>query len=162
MGIKQHKCATCGKLEALAYKTWWYRVNKGTGKCNSCSKKGGNQTSFKTGQETWNKGMRGYGRWAKWHPQGELNPAWKGGITAVGKRIRNSKEYAAWRKSVFERDGYTCQLCHEKGGKLCADHIKPFSLFPALRMDLNNGRTLCFDCHKQTDTYLSRLHSYVI
>jgi len=47
----------------------------------------------------------------------------------------------------------TCKNCGERGGRLNADHIKPFSLFPDLRLKLSNGRTLCVDCHVQTDTY---------
>lgn len=75
---------------------------------------------------------------------------WKGGITPENERIRHSKEYKEWRISVFERDNYTCINCgDDKGGNLNADHIKPFSLFPELRLDINNGRTLCIDCHKE-------------
>ena len=32
------------------------------------------------------------------------------------KELRTSKQYEIWRKSVFERDGYTCQKCHQLGG----------------------------------------------
>ena len=28
-----------------------------------------------------------------------------------------------------------------------ADHIKPISIFPELKLDLNNGQTLCRKCH---------------
>jgi len=58
-----------------------------------------------------------------------------------------------WRIAVFERDNYTCQLCGVRGGRLQADHIKPFKAFPELRHDLSNGRTLCVPCHKTTPTY---------
>ena len=75
------------------------------------------------------------------------------------KVIRKSLAYKAWRTLVFNRDNYTCQSCQKKGGYLHADHIKPFALFPELRFDVNNGRTLCVPCHKNTGTY-GRLRIY--
>ena len=84
---------------------------------------------------------------------GSKHHAWKGGITPINKAIRQSLEYRIWRRSVFERDDYTCIWCGQVGGKLNADHIKPFSLYPELRFTIENGRTLCFKCHKKTDTY---------
>lgn len=75
------------------------------------------------------------------------------GITPIHTRIRKSREYAIWRTAVFMRDDYTCQMCGQKGGTLNADHIKPFSKYPELRLAIDNGRTLCIECHKQTDTY---------
>ena len=85
---------------------------------------------------------------------GSDNNMWKGGITSKIKKIRDSMEYKLWRKSVFERDDYTCVWCGQKGGKLNADHIKSFSLYPEIRFSKDNGRTLCVNCHKNTDTYL--------
>ena len=84
---------------------------------------------------------------------GDKNPQWKGGITPVHKTIRRSTEFKEWRKSVFERDNYTCQECGVRGGTLHPDHIKPFAYYPELRFSLDNGRTLCVDCHKKTDTW---------
>jgi 5-methylcytosine-specific restriction endonuclease McrA len=83
---------------------------------------------------------------------------WKGGITPINVAIRMSLEYKSWRKSVFERDNYTCVWCKIKGGNLQADHIKPFSLFPELRFDIDNGRTLCKPCHLKTDTWGGRVN----
>lgn len=83
----------------------------------------------------------------------EKNVNWKGGVTPINLAIRTSTEYKVWRKSVFERDRYTCQICHIKGGRLNADHIKPFASHPELRMELSNGRTLCEPCHRKTPTY---------
>lgn len=87
---------------------------------------------------------------------GKANPNWQGGITPINKSIRNSREYALWRKAVFERDNYTCRFCSQHGGKLHADHIKPFALYPELRFAIDNGRTLCVPCHRTTDTYGGR------
>jgi 5-methylcytosine-specific restriction endonuclease McrA len=86
---------------------------------------------------------------------GENNPNYIDGRTPENKRIRHSKEYKEWRISVFERDKFTCQHCGKIGGVLHADHIKPFSLFPDLRLSLSNGRTLCKPCHEKTPTWLS-------
>lgn len=63
-------------------------------------------------------------------------------------------EYKAWRKAVMSRDNFTCQHCGDnRGGNLEADHTKPRCLFPELTFDIDNGRTLCQDCHKQTRTW---------
>jgi hypothetical protein len=86
--------------------------------------------------------------------KGEKHPNWKGGITPINLRIRTSKEYKIWRLQIFKRDNFTCIDCgNNKGGNLNADHIKPFALYPESRLDLSNGRTLCIDCHKKTETY---------
>lgn len=76
------------------------------------------------------------------------------------KKIRQSAEYKKWRLSVFIRDGFKCSICgdsnHKGKGKsivLQADHIKPFALHPELRFDIGNGRTLCYPCHKNTETF---------
>jgi len=92
---------------------------------------------------------------------GELCPAWKGGVTPLHKLIRHSKEYLRWRKYVFERDNYTCQICNKRGGKLHADHILPFAFFPLLRFKISNGRTLCINCHRLTSTYGGKVYAYM-
>lgn len=79
---------------------------------------------------------------------GELNPAWKGGITPINLKIRNSGKYAVWRESVFIRDDYTCQSCNSKNVKLNAHHIQRFSTHPLLRLSITNGITLCEKCHR--------------
>ena len=76
---------------------------------------------------------------------------WKGGVSDENTRIRQSLEYKLWRKSVFERDKWTCVICGYRSkakSDIRADHIMPFHLFPSLRLDINNGRTLCIECDK--------------
>ena len=86
---------------------------------------------------------------------------WQGGITNKNKSIRNTARYKAWRTKIFKRDNYACVQCSARSAKgkpvvLNVDHIKPFSLFPKLRFTESNGRTLCLECHKLTDTYMGR------
>lgn len=98
----------------------------------------------------WNKGKPG--------PRGEKSHRWKGGKTKERKIIMSRFEYKLWRRAVFERDGYTCVFCGRKRKKgdrvvLNADHIKPFCDYPELRLAIDNGRTLCEECHRATPTW---------
>lgn len=90
--------------------------------------------------------------------KGEKSHRWKGGLSHQNDIIRKSFEYKKWRTSVFERDNYTCQRCHKRSEKgesviLNAHHIKSFCDHEELRLDVNNGETLCISCHKETDNY---------
>lgn len=127
------------------------------------------KTEFKKGMVPWNKGTKGSqkawnkdikGKYKKKggfvFPKGEKNPRWRGGITPINLKIRGSLEYKLWRRAVFERDKYTCVWCGVVGGRLHADHIKAFSQFPELRFAIDNGRTLCVECHKKTDNYATK------
>jgi len=90
--------------------------------------------------------------------KGKLNPNWKGGTSPKNKLIRRSAKFFQWRKAVFDRDNYTCQICKIKGGELHPDHIKQFAYYPNLRFELSNGRTLCKGCHMKTDTWGFKKH----
>lgn len=134
------------------------------------------KTEFKKGQKPWNDGTHKSGMLGKHHSEktkkymslkmlGEKGSNWKGGTSPLNKVIRGSYEYALWRKAVFERDHYTCIWCGVNNGKgktieLHPDHIKPFSLYPELRLALDNGRTLCIDCHKTTNAYGGKIRKY--
>lgn len=94
--------------------------------------------------------------------KGLKSPFWKGGLTKKNYNervaIMNSMEYKLWREAVFKRDNWTCIWCNTRSGNgktviLNADHIKSFRNFPELRFTIDNGRTLCLDCHKTTDTW---------
>lgn len=106
---------------------------------------------------------------------GQYASRWKGGISYLNLRIRQSAEYVTWRSKVYYRDNYTCTLCgrnrkNDNTTRLNADHIKAFSILlkenniktteQAINCtnlwEVNNGRTLCVDCHKKTDNYGSK------
>jgi hypothetical protein len=100
------------------------------------------------------------------------NPKWKGGITRLEAQVRHCFQYRQWRSDIYTRDNYTCQICGlRKSNQLNADHypksfakifhdnqIKTFE--QALNCEefwnINNGRTLCVDCHRKTPNYLNR------
>jgi len=108
--------------------------------------------------------------------KGKPNTWTKGsGKTKLSVLVRTSEKYILWRNYVYERDKYTCVLCQRAGGNLNADHIIPLSkllsendiknIQEALRCDklwdVNNGRTLCVPCHRNTITYGLRIYKNV-
>jgi len=91
--------------------------------------------------------QKGFNNSARNSMLGEKNPQWKGGVTPINAKIRNSLKMKIWRNKIFARDKYTCQICGKIGGELNADHIKQFAHYPKLRFKISNGRTLCKPCH---------------
>lgn len=59
---------------------------------------------------------------------------------------RNNKEYQIWKSKVNVRDNFTCQDCG-KTNVNAAHHIISWVDNPKLRYEVNNGKTLCVDCH---------------
>ena len=84
------------------------------------------------------------------YPVGEDAPGWKGDVCKESVRIRRSTQYLKWRSDIFNKDNYTCQCCGKYSGKLQAHHIHSFSEHKEERFDLDNGITMCFDCHDST------------
>lgn len=74
------------------------------------------------------------------------SPNWRGIDSKPKENLYN------WRMSVLRRDKYACVQCGNIE-LLQADHIKPIATHPELMLDINNGRTLCLDCHKKTPTW---------
>lgn len=85
----------------------------------------------------------------------EKNANWQGGKTIKRQKDMAQTEYKLWRKSVFERDNYTCQECKKHGGNMEAHHIKSWKNYPELRYEISNGVTLCLKCHRKTFKNLS-------
>ncbi|HEC65377.1 hypothetical protein LCGC14_1222640 [marine sediment metagenome] len=85
-------------------------------------------------------------------------------LIPLRRHIYNSQRWRDWRSAIFERDNFTCQLCEKRGGYLEADHypisfsvlLKKYnikSLEDSLNCEemwqIDNGRTLCKDCHNK-------------
>jgi len=65
---------------------------------------------------------------------------------------RNNSQLKTWRKKVWERDDYTCMVCRKydyknKDHTLNAHHFEGYLVDEDSRYDINNGFTLCKDCH---------------
>ena len=117
------------------------------------------------GKTPWNKGRTGYMGANKTSFKtenmiGEKNVNWKGGVTPLNAKERNSPEARSFKKTVLRRDDYTCQACGERGGRLEVDHVMPWAHFPDIRFEVLNGQTLCKLCHEKTATYKNRTNIY--
>lgn len=88
-----------------------------------------NKSSVKRGKEHWH---------------------WRGGVS---RNEHWGYKAVQWREAVFKKDNYTCQACGKRGGDIEADHIKSWFIYPKLRYELENGRTLCKACHKKTENW---------
>jgi 5-methylcytosine-specific restriction endonuclease McrA len=160
-------CLTCNK--AITVFLWEIKVGKGKFCSQSCAaisridslrkrSLGNNWGSLRKITPELRKRLS-LSQTGKSKPNGSLakmgvrNPNWRGGVTPINKRIRNSAKFARWRQAVFERDDYTCQFCKQRGGELHPDHIKQFAFYPKLIFKITNGRTLCKSCHQKTDSW---------
>src|SRR5215831_4738255 len=139
-------CKTCGRQ-------WLKRrdsVVAWLGECRSCtSKRTAQQPDVKAAQRA--NGLRVMSRgplpnhWEN-RPRGAAHYNWKGGVTSEVTKFYRLSAMRAWRQAVLARDGFACRSCSATEN-LATDHIKPLALFPELRFDVDNGRTLCSSCH---------------
>lgn len=84
----------------------------------------------------------------KWR-RGKNHHHWKGGKLSPAAKLRNTQKTRDWAKAVKHRDNFTCRLCRIRGGTLHTHHIERWADRPDLRFDIENGVTLCRDCHLQ-------------
>ena len=59
---------------------------------------------------------------------------------------RNSAENQRWKRDVRQRDGNACRVCGVQRN-IHVHHIKPFKKYPDFATDIDNGITLCGNCH---------------
>lgn len=60
---------------------------------------------------------------------------------------RQTPEDMHWKKEVYKRDNYQCQICLSNE-KIRAHHLNGWLWAINERYDINNGITLCYDCHR--------------
>jgi hypothetical protein len=118
-----------------------------------------NHKRFFCNRDCWAQGTRGNG-----------SPVYKGdkAVKDLKSRIMLLPEYASWRKSVMERDLFTCQKCGQRGGNLQVHHHRLYFFQLVNRYgfktpeeargcralwDKSNGMTLCRKCHLTSHTY---------
>jgi hypothetical protein len=151
------KCEECGKEIKYSHKRFCNNSCAGKWKYKNYSNirdiiKQGREEAYKP--EAREKIRQAHIGKPKYNMRGENNPNWSGGTYGTERHTLMGRiEYINWRKSVFERDNYTCQICYTRGGKLEADHIIPYIADKSKALDLDNGRTLCKECHRKTDTW---------
>lgn len=97
--------------------------------------------------------LRELGLYKKFDLSREKNPNFKHGryCGLIKNRIKqyHTCEYRQWREAVFKRDNLKCVECGNSG-KLNSHHIEPIRENIEKFYDMNNGITLCENCHSKT------------
>ena len=147
---RTNTCPVCGK-----------KILRTSKMCSSCSQTGEGNHQYKEGSFIKDRFCKDCGKPLSIGSQkgqcqscyiktlkGEGNPNYRFGHYTAN--FRATSAYKTWKIAVFERDGFTCQLCGEKKSRdiTHAHHIKPKRLYPELVYEINNGITLCKECHE--------------
>jgi 5-methylcytosine-specific restriction endonuclease McrA len=127
-------------------------------------------TAWKIGNKPWNKGIKtGLTPWNKGIPlteevKNKLSNSLKGRIISEETReklreiarnkgwdgSRRGKRGEKWANEVKLRDNWTCVKCGENNReKIIAHHKIRWQDDESLRLDINNGETLCISCHNK-------------
>jgi thymidylate synthase (FAD) len=91
---------------------------------------------------------------------GQASNFWRGGMSAERASIGRWTTQVAPR--VHARNGWTCQLCEQRGADLACHHIVPVWADVARARDESNLTTLCVTCHRRVTgqelAYIDRLN----
>lgn len=67
------------------------------------------------------------------------------GIHNLKERLK--PKYRVWRKSIIKRDCNICKKCNCSSMKIQVHHLNAWAAFPEDRFDIDNGASLCKECH---------------
>ena len=163
-------CDDCGNEVHMEYRTYLRIIKKGKGyRCDACNRKEQQRLfqqkygvanpfqleEVKTKSRETN--LRKYGHeYTMQRPEykkkfllGEANNSYIDG-RSKNSDCRNSSALKTWRREVYERDGYKCQVCGatREETDIEAHHLENFADNQDKRLDVNNGVTLCVKHHK--------------
>ena len=141
-----YKCDNCNFILSGSYS----EIKKDSQLCISCAHKTekfrNKLKQIKTGTKASEKTRKKFSE----ERQGSNNPNYNPKITDE-ERQNKRQGIGIWKRKVKERDEHTCQCCGYKGelkdGIMVAHHLDNYNNFKELRLDVNNGITLCKDCH---------------
>ncbi len=152
------KCADKGKSEKYRGQAHWNYQRKEF-ICEYCNKKFEDKPSKKRRFCSSSCSSKSFHK--NNDTSGKNSPTWKGGLTSKVRLLRNSLRYTSWRLNVFKRDNYRCRECG-KDKFVTAHHVIGVSDDINLIFDVNNGITLCIECHqkKHPKLFLKLLQSY--
>jgi len=78
--------------------------------------------------------------------RGEKHWNYTDGAISSKQRQRWWAKTKEWRQSVLNRNDRKCVRCRSEK-RLVAHHLNGWAKHPELRFDIDNGITLCHDCH---------------
>lgn len=123
------KCSSSGKMN----KRWRNGVSKSKNFCVDCGK-----------EISWNSV-----RCLKCFQKGHNNSNFNENLSNEERlRYRSISGYKNWKKRVHIKDDFVCQKCGAKDN-LNAHHIVNFYENKEIRTNVDNGITLCCECHKK-------------
>lgn len=90
--------------------------------------------------------------------RGKTHWNYRDGGVAHHQRERMWAECKEWRLAVLRRDRRKCLACSSTK-RLVAHHLDGWAKHPELRFDVDNGATMCHDCHWQFHRDTSHRHA---
>lgn len=84
---------------------------------------------------------------------GKNNSNYRHDLSDEERKLSKERHYLPetkiWANTIKYLDNHTCRKCGRNRGKLNSHHIYNWLDYPNLRLNLDNGITLCDKCHKR-------------